>query len=264
MHTKPTVLDLFGLHFPENRYPRGYLANPYGDLHEEALDSIFNTLNLAPSKEQRRLWRHLTTTPGATLGIRAVAGGGKTKLLSALCIALLRAEKLRPNEAIVWIVKTRKMRDKQVTVFRELLEALWGRRGCDTVIGVGRATNENSHEEDYKEFDAYTKQRAQDLMTDERDTFFQLSETLKLKKTEPMAHTDEFREWREMSAACHKSGLRLFDAKLENIQYVIHRAQIIVMTADGFGQLQAEDTPMAAWFKTMKVRACVVDEAHTS
>ena len=34
------------------------------------------------------------------------------------------------------------------------------------------------------------------------------------------------------------------------------------MTADGFGQLQAEDTPMAAWFKSMKVRACVVDEAH--
>ena len=33
MHTKPTVLDLFGLHFPENRCPRGYLANPYGDLH---------------------------------------------------------------------------------------------------------------------------------------------------------------------------------------------------------------------------------------
>ena len=86
------------------------------------------------SPEQRQVLWDLQSNSSACQGIRAVAGAGKTVLLTGMLLAKLPT--LETTDCIIWLTKSRKMRDEQVDLFRryigeqQLKAIALGRKSC--------------------------------------------------------------------------------------------------------------------------------------
>ena len=256
----PPLRNFFGTHLELEEHDGFHkFDNPFSKICRKDVEAALASLRIALSPDQVKLFNWIAEQEGACLGIRAVAGAGKTTLLSGMVLALVQHRTWTENGCILWLVKSRQMRDAQV----ELLRHIVGEEHAAMILGIGRPLESSTTwENEISEFDWLSQQNINAKMADLREQFQAKKRELAKVREHVDPYTAAGEKWKRDTEAMHADGLRLFEEQMKNIQALIHNAKILVMTVDGYLQVAAGDTQMSTWMKKVRIASCIVDEAH--
>lgn len=206
------------------------------------------------SFDQSEMVRFIGQSTSGCNGVRAVAGAGKTITVTGMLLHEIKT--LLPRQIVLWLVKSRKMRDEQLDLFRSYLS------NPLTAVALGRRRDEGAKGDDVDEWDASVAA----YLDTQLGSMIREMETL---QAELLAVPEDIciltcagKEWKRKSERMHRLSIELYAAKRSAMDAIFSNVKVIVMTVDGYVQLASGLAANSGLMSSLTVDLCVVDEAH--
>ena len=244
-------LDFFGTHTgprPKHR--------PQGPFHGISTEVVQNAVSRQLSAHQLEFVKNAIASSTGITALNAVAGAGKTIVVTGMFLTLIPT--MGPNDRLVYLTKTRKARDKQLSEFRSLLP------NPLEALSLGRQRDKGPTDETEARWDevvtSFIDKKMEGIVGELRRIRQRLKETLVTKNMNPLS--DNGRTWRDLSEEMHVLSMKYFSAKLDAEDEAFKTAKIILMTVDGFVQNLSGECVWSSLLAKYNIISCCIDEAH--
>eukprot|EP00973_Karenia_brevis_P064597 8975109-Karenia_brevis.AAC.1 len=208
------------------------------------------------SNDQVGLVEKLIAGVGGCQAVQAVAGSGKTACVTSMAVTLMQS--LAHLEKILWVGRTRKMRQSELFVARRFVE------NPLEVIALGRRLEDSAKQEDEDEcfFDAEVLKYLEGRVGVLKDELTSLQKELQEMPADMSLCHPDWPEWKQKSERMHLLSTRLWKAKLQALEDLFSHAKMFVFTVDAFIQISSGESVFSKLFARVTWKLCVVDEAH--
>ena len=206
------------------------------------------------SADQKLLVGGLAKSTSGVFGLAAVAGSGKTIVLTGVLLQKIPTMKL--EERMIWLVKSRKGRDEQVDLFRRfLVDPL-------QVASVGRRRSAGADDSDEDAWDHEIARFVDDRVNHIKTKLERLRAEMLSMPQFIQVGTEQWLVWRQTAEIMHVLSMRLHAETMLAVQEAFAKAKILVMTVGGFTQLVSGFSANDYLIKDKVFVSCAIDEAQ--
>jgi hypothetical protein len=165
--------------------------------------------------------------------------------------------KLTEHQKIIWLLKTRQQRDKQ-------LKRLRNARGISVqVVVVGRAADDNKDNEENDLFlDAALQLEVNQQLLHFDEALRELKDQLSAYTGPSDMNTPEGQVWRAQSENMQHIAVAQYAAKLQIWEYVLMKINVFCVAVECFLQIQSDTSMLSKVFAPWDIALAIRDEEH--
>ena len=231
-------------------------VNPFRLVTMEAVNMVLDKQGLECSTDQAELVAGLKDSTGGCQGLEAVAGSGKTTIITAEVVAAIQY--FNPEERGVWVGKARKMRTTQLGVFRKFIA------NPLHVIAMGRRVDGAAQQGDVEDmfFDDEVMRFLEERVGADKNELVSLQEQLNSMPAGLTPTHEDWNMWKRKAQRMHLLSTRVYAAKMQALEDLFGNVKIFLFTVDAFIQIASGESVFSKMFECIVWKLCVVDEAH--
>ena len=231
-------------------------VNPFRSVTVQAVNMVLDKQGLECSTDQAELVASLKDSTGGVQGLEAVAGSGKTTIVTGEVVAAI--EYLGTDERAAWVGKARKMRTTQLGVFRKFIA------NPLHAIAMGRRVDGAAQPDDFEDmfFDDEVMKFLDERVGAVKNELESLQEELKSMPADLTPTHEDWNMWKKKAQRMHLLSIRLYAAKMQALEDLVGNVKIFLFTVDAFIQIASGASVFSRIFEGIVWKFCVIDEAH--
>jgi hypothetical protein len=235
--------------------PAGENFNFLQGLTSPEVDVILAAEGIQCTRDQAQFINVIGVSQNAFFPAKAAPGSSKTTFAEGIVRASI--PKLKEHQKIIWLLKTRQQRDKQ-------LRRLRNARGISVQVAVvGRAADEIKDDEENDVFlDAALQLEANQQLLHFGEALRELKNQLSAYTGPSDVNTPDGRVWKAQSENMHRIVVARYAAKLQIWEDVLRKINVFCRTVDCFLQIQSDASMLSKVFAPWDIALAICDEAH--